>query len=332
MKSLKDYILENIDQVLIFSRYLDISEDDIKYSINFKCKLRSPTRTDPDPSLSFKYYGNKLICTDFGDVNLRGDVFEIVGNYLNLNCRNAKDFITICTHIINSTSSTSAIKVLDNTSLITDPTTISIETRNFHERDYRYFWQYNIDREIVSNNYFAVARYCINDVYSTYKFTADDPCYAYVNNPNSLKLYFPFRGKSGKRFISNNKIPIEVLNTLRVRDYTILIKAFKDKLLMDFVCSMLGITNVQFLPVASESTRLPANLIILLDKHTAKRIFTMFDIDKCGIESAEFYKTNYGISNIMIGQDYTTKDPTDLIKKIKLKLFLLMFKNIYECF
>jgi hypothetical protein len=58
----------------------------------------------------------------------------------------------------------------------------------------------------------------------------------------------------------------------------------------------------------------------------------MFDIDKCGIESAQYYKDNYDMDNILIGRDYTTKDPTDLIKKIKLKPFLKMFKELYECF
>lgn len=331
MKSLKEYILENIDQVEIFAKYLNVSEEDINNCIDFKEKVKSPDRKDPTPSLSFKYFGTKLICNDFGDLRLRGDVFEVVGFVLGLECRNSKDFIKICTHIIQNTH---AVRVpeIDRTLDIEEPTTITIHTRPFQERDYRYFYQYFIERDIISNNYFAVKDYTINGYESHYTFTAEDPCYAYVNNIDRMKLYFPFRTKGAKRFITNNRIPIECLNTIRRKNYTILIKAFKDKLLMDHVCSLLDIYDVQFIPVASESARLPADLIMLLDRATRNRIFTMFDLDKCGIESAHYYKANYGIDNVLIGRDHTTKDPTDLIKKIKLKSFLKMFKEIYECF
>lgn len=331
MKSLKEYILENIDQVTIFAKYLNVHEDEINDSINIKAKVKSPFRKDPTPSVSFKYYGNKLICTDFGDLRLRGDVFEIVAFTLGLDCRNPKDFVSICTHIINNALPV-GVRPVDKSLAIENPTTIEISTRPYQERDYRYFYQYFIERDTVNNSYFPVKTYVVNGFESFYKFTAEDPCYAYINNKDKLKLYFPFRGKGAKRFITNNTIPVELLNTLRRKNYTILIKAFKDKLFMDTVCELLGIVDIQFLPVASESSRLPTDLIMILDRATIKRKFTMFDLDKCGLESAQYYKENYGMDNILIGRDHTTKDPTDLAKKIKLKPFLKMFKDLYECF
>jgi hypothetical protein len=58
----------------------------------------------------------------------------------------------------------------------------------------------------------------------------------------------------------------------------------------------------------------------------------MFDLDKCGIESSVYYKNKHGFSNIFLGDNHSTKDPTDLINAIKLTPFLKRFFNIYKTF
>lgn len=330
--TLKDYILDKLDQASIFARYLNISESDIKDCVIYKSKIKSPFRDDPDPSLSFKYFKEKLVCRDFGDIYYSGDIFEIVAKLLDKDVRNAEDFIFVCKHIINTDAHGFKAKPKDKTNLIEDPTKITIISRNFNGRDFKFFWKCFIDREIVIKNYIPVKTYSINDISSRYYSSAEDPCYAYVNNPNCYKLYFPFRGKNEKRFISNNKIPIELLNTLRVTNYKILIKANKDKLLMEYVCSLLNITDIQFLAVSSESARLKPDIVALLKKYTRKGIYTMFDLDKCGFESAFLYKHEYGFENIFMGDDSSLKDPTDLVSSIKLEQFLKLFLNIYNTF
>ena len=330
--TLKDHILTTISQVYIFSRYLDISESDIQECITYKMKVKSPFRDDPVPSMSFKYYGNKLICRDFGDIYYSGDVFEIVGKIIGKDWKDSNEFIDICKDIIDSTSIKKPDKIVSKADSIESPTKIEIIDRHFVNKDFKYFNSFFINRNIVKKAYIPVKTYFINDFRSNYYYSTSDPCYAYVNNPGSYKLYFPFRLKSQKRFISNNKVPIELITSIRVTDYTILIKAYKDKLLMDYVCTLLGITNIQFIPVSSESARLPQDIIDFLRRFTRKKIFTMFDIDRCGVESSILYREEYGFGNIFLGEDYTTKDPTDLINSIKLGNFLKKFDNIYKTF
>jgi hypothetical protein len=159
-----------------------------------------------------------------------------------------------------------------------------------------------------------------------------DPCYAYINNYNCMKLVFPLRDKKQTRFITNNKIPIELLNTLKVVNYTILIKAYKDKLLMEYVCELLGIRDVQFIPVSAESVRLDIEMVNFLRGYTLKRLFTLFDRDKCGFESSKFYKDTYDFGNIFMGEEFNKKDPTDLAKETSIEIVTNIFKKIYECF
>ena len=329
--TLKDYIINNISQVSIFARYLNISESDIEDSINYKNhKLKSPFRTDSDHSLSFRYYGDRLICKDFGNIEWSGDIFDIVGKTINVDSRTPNGFVEVCKHIINSVPIEQRKKSNKIVSSTDEPLNINIRNRNFSTKDMRYFWQYFIPTERIVDNYLCVNSFSINGYASTYLYNSSDPCYAYINNPGCYKLYFPFRKKNEIRFVSNNRCPIELLDKVVVKDHTFLIKGFKDKVFMDFVADKLNIHNVQFIPFASESARLDIDMVNFLRSKTIKGIYTMLDMDNCGLESAMFYKNNYDINSIVIGEDKSTKDPTDLVKSIKLDRFLNKFYNIYK--
>lgn len=323
---MKEYIL-GLDQIKLFSVLLDIPEDDIRDSINYKLRLNSPFHVDKDPSLLFKFYGSRLICTDFG-YNVRGDIFDITGYIMNLNSRDT-DFRDICKYIIDNLdkdSSTCFIrKIEDDTPDQITITAIDVIHGAFDEYDYRFFYNYFIPRNIVDAAYIPVKRYYINDRLSNYKSCRSDPCYAYLNNPNSIKLYFPLRTKASKltRFISNNRIPIELIHTIVPKDFTILIKGYKDKLLMDYVCNYLNITNIQFIPIASETAVLDNTIVNFINSKTLVKTFTMFDIDTTGLSSSKFYEDSYDFKPLIIST--IAKDPTDVITKVKFEQFVKLF-------
>ena len=67
----KDYILNTLDQVHIYSVFLNVPETEINNCICLRnYKISNPLRYDPNPSVSFKWYGNKLIFRDFADYRL----------------------------------------------------------------------------------------------------------------------------------------------------------------------------------------------------------------------------------------------------------------------
>ena len=93
---MRDFILNTLDQVTIFSKYFGIPEDVIRFNISSpNDRIRNPLRNDKHPSLSFKYYSDKLICRDFGDGRFRGDIFEVVGYIINKNCKTSEGFVYI---------------------------------------------------------------------------------------------------------------------------------------------------------------------------------------------------------------------------------------------
>lgn len=331
---IKDYILDNIDQTLIYSYYLGILPEDIQYNIfHPNEKIRNPLRNDHNPSLSFKYYGNKLICKDFGDSRFRGDVFEIVGYVLNKNCRNSDDFVYICNDIIlncNSNFKQNIVNVNCEQELINkDALQIDIDVRNPNRMDYIYWEMYGIKKENINTKFFICDRYRLNGWQTPYRYSGSDPCYAYVVNPNRYKLYFPYRNKHNRKFITNNRSPIECLHEIRYIDYICLIKGFKDKILLDQMCREKGVNNILFLPAASETINLPQDIYDILKRYsTSGKIFTIFDTDAVGIESAKQLQSQYNTIPIYFTSNYKSKDPSDMVKDYNYNKVFTHFDNV----
>ena len=337
--SLKERILNNINQVSIFAEYFELSTEEIKYSINNNSKVNNPLRTDNDPSLSFRWYGKKLIARDFGDIRYRGDIFEVVGVILGKNCHNNYDFTEICNDIIEQCS---GHKVSRKETVLTDQEItliqheqldIEIRPRVHTKHDYAFFNQFGLSRDIVDSKISSVRSYYLNDWLTPYKHNLYDPCYAYMVNPNKIKLYFPLRNKKDTKFITNNHFPIECITELHQIDYLILIKAYKDKLLIDKILEDNNITNVLVLPLVSETAKLHIDIVNLLYKYVLKHIFILLDTDITGIESMIYYQKTFGFEPIYFTKGYEIeriKDPTDLCKRIKYRKVEEKFINIYN--
>lgn len=337
--SLRDNILNNFDQVLIFSEYFEIDASEIEYSIGSKSRINNPLRGDKDPSLSFRWYGNKLIARDFGDMRWRGDIFEIVGVVLGKNCSNSYEFVEICNDIVEQCSINKAKRICtdltDGEITILQQPKLHIELRQrlFNKLDYLYFNQFGINAKYVDTYIIPVRHYWLDDWLAPYKATKADPCYAYTVNPDKLKLYFPYRSKKDNKFVTNNHFPIECFNDIRPTEYTILIKAIKDKILIREILDDNKITNVQVFSLASETSKLTIEMVDILIKYTTKQVFTLLDTDKTGIESMVYYHTVFGFEPIYFTKGYEeshAKDPTDLCKAIRYKKVEEIFLNIYN--
>jgi len=337
--TLKENILNTLNQVSIFAEYFEVSTEDILYSINSNSKINNPLRQDNDPSLSFKWYGQKLIARDFADIRYRGDIFEVVGVILGKNCRNNYDFTEICNDIVSQCSDHQVrhteVNLTDQeiTAIQQKQLDIDITPRVFTKYDYIFFNQFGLSQDDVNNKVIAVRRYYFNEWLTPYRSNKSDPCYCYIVNPNKVKLYFPFRHKRDIKFITNNHFPIECFTSLRKIDYLILIKAYKDKLMLDKILKDNNITNVLVLPLSSETAKLTIEIVDLLMRYVRKKIFTLLDLDVTGIESMIYYQKIFGFEPIYFTKGYEAdkiKDPTDLCKRIKYKKVESIFLNIYN--
>lgn len=337
-KEIKQYILNRVSEITIFSYYLQIPASDINESIaKTNKKIKNVWRGEKDPSIRFEYNSqSKLRMIDYGSKLWTGDCFHIAGVVLNRNSNNPIDFKYILNDIIQNLLN-------DNTNYIPiDKPIISIKenkikkidilTQSFSKFDFNFFSQFHIRNNSIKNT-FVVQNYWIDNVQNIYEYSEKDPCYAYfidkLNDQILWKLYFPFRKKT--RFLTNNPISIEGLQQLKDNDYLIITKSRKDKMLLDQIFIDLNISNVDVVALHSESIYVPDNIIKYL-KSKYKEIFSIFDNDKAGIECTQNFASNYAIYPYLFGgksHENLSKDVTDTAKDYGYKHILTIIRTNY---
>jgi hypothetical protein len=326
---LKNIILNTYSQIDILSSYMLIRREDINSSIRYGYKLLNTYRNEKIPSLSFKQFGNKIITKDFGDLAWSGDIFQIVGKVLGLNSNNNKDFIKICEHIIcRFRKDNKVIKIRPEfnnvSSNVHKRSTVSIEIqeRKPSINDYLYYYKQGITPEQFRTHIKVVNKFWINNKISSYYYTKNNPCFCYtVLGNNKYKLYFPFRDKHSNesRFITNNKSPVECLDKIKYSNLTLLVKSYKDKLLIERLLKDNNFNSFQVFSLSSEVVKIKDDILNILRKYTKSHfIFNLLDNDNTGKLNMIDMDNRYNFINIIFtqyGKDIY-KDPTDMCSDI----------------
>lgn len=326
-----------LSQEKIYSIYFKIDIKDITWStIDNWNKLSNPFREDSNPSLSFKWYNDKLIVRDWGDSRWNGDVFKVIGYILNMNCYVNTQFITICNDILiryyndannNTPLNNEEYKVIAKVKTITK---IDTKIRTLQKRDYNYFNAYGILNKTVDKYVEAVIRYDVNDIRTAYKNDARDPCYKYTVNHIFTKLYFPNRHKKSvlPRFVTNNILQIDDITDIQYSNDKILVKSVKDKMLVIQILETFNISrnDIDIHTASSETASFKLDILTLLRENTKYHIYAMFDADKTGIISMNELKTNADIIPLIFSSE--AKDPTDFYKAFGYDKTIEVFKQI----
>jgi len=336
--NLKQFILSNYNQELLYSKYLEIDIYDIIYSIENGTNLKNPHRDDKVASLAFRYVNEKLKMWDFGSLLYRGDIFDLVGMILNKNPNNSLDFIEICRFIIKDNKTSDIIPHQSN-QLINKTSVISYVPKNFSNFDISYFNEGGITKYhlILRGVEAAKSTSYNNRVY--YEFNRHDPIYVYNlgfdNDKSIIKTYRPFTTLKTDKFKTNNPYPIEGHEELYESEVLIITKSRKDKLVFEsyldngtIVKSLGKLINKLSLPpfikypyinatynqnyklntkhcvinLKSESILLDEELVNLF-KSKHKRIYINYDYDLSGILNAFYYVKLYDFIPVFIGRD-----------------------------
>ena len=347
----KEYILENIDEIDIFSEYLNVDDADIERCIKDNLLICNPLRVDDNPTVGFKYNSRgRLKMRDFSGY-FWGDCFDVIAHIYSLNVNNKEDFykilydVAVRFGIIKDTkykeysiaSSKKRIKHIREKV----KHNIEIKIRHFNYDD-KLYWKSILKNEsytIQYLNYFniyAVELYWIDRISQpspkyTYKY--NDPCYAFYfgkdeNGIDNIKLYFPLRNKKSKlpRFITNysgigglSYLPNEM-------DYLLITKSYKD------VVSLYSFINpfnprAGIITLSSESTPISrleydilSDKVIKYFKHSNyKAIFTLLDFDLAGVKMSNKMRKDFNTIPFFLTNgrfhtvDYDGKDFTDTI-------------------
>lgn len=328
-RTLKERVLD-LDQESIYASYFEISKDDVSWSASrYSNKLSNPYREDNNPSLSFAWFGNKLICRDFADPAYSGDIFKVVGYILNMNYTIPEQFVDICKHILSKSINEKVI--ISNESTIISKqksiTKITTRSRSLQKRDYYYYRQYCINDKLIDNMVTGVLRYSINDFDTNYSNNPKDPCYSYTINSKFTKLYFPqrLRHSDKPRFITNNILPIDDITSIFKCNDILMVKSIKDKMLCMQMLEDLSIKDICLQTASSETSSFSNKIINVLNSHKQHNIYGMFDADIAGLKAMDMNELQHGIKPLIFS--HNAKDPTDFAKAYGYSKTLKTFKE-----
>ena len=350
-----DYILSNINEIDIFSYYLGVPVDTIQECIEHNSKISNPLRNDTNPSLGFKYVftskgGIKLRARDFANDYYSGDFIDIAGITLRQRMNtshgytpNSKHgFIAIIKDIIDN------LIEVDNRPLVKQlpkPITtfkeIRTDVRKWVHVDYNYWLQFKVPMDYIKQYVFPILTVHIENQL-VYYYTLKDPCYRYrdtiIKDKTITKVYYPLRSKRDTRgrFITNNSIiPFDAIVHLRYTGNLVIIKAYKDYILLQYILQELDINDVDVVPITSENDIITDKYAEFL-KSKYDNIFTIFDFDNAGIRLSNKYRHKYDFKPLFFTNgrfktlQFSGKDLAEVLTNSEYDDVLAIIQAVYD--
>lgn len=344
----KEYILNKVSQVSIFSAYLNISADIIQDCVDTGELICSPIRSDIHPTCGFRYDNKgRLKFKDFSGY-FWGDCFDLVAFIMNkiyksdYKVSDKKHFLHVLRHItftfkdiFYGTEKDETVLNQINTAISNiknDKPNIELVVRKWDKDDEIYWKQFGISIQWLNINFvYPVEQYYINrniNPYPKYFYDKNDPCYGYYlgqkNYLNHIKLYFPKRIKGSTRFLTNCN-HLEGIYNLDKNNYDaiILTKSTKDRLCIGEIINNITslyrvIPNITIgvINIPHETYHLRENEYNWLkSKSENGQIYSLMDNDRTGIMEAIWLRNTYNIIPVFIPKQYNCKDTAEFVSK-----------------
>lgn len=343
----KQYILDKVSQITIFSVYLNLSNNIIQNCINNAELICSPLREDVHPTCGFRYDNRgKLKFRDFNGA-FWGDCFDVVAYIMSdmynkqYTVNDKEDFIKILRHItftfkdifygqerdINMINSISAsVENIKHKKPI-----IEVVVRQWNKQDIEYWGNKHVDIGFLNTHFvYPVDQYYINrniNPEPKYYYDNNDPCYAYNlgrdrNGIYSMKLYFPYRSKQCTRFITNCN-HLEGIYNLERKDYDIIVitKSTKDRICIgrftEYLYGQDTIVKIGCINLPHETYRLRQNEYDWLSSKLNPNgiIVSLMDNDRTGMNEAIWLRDNYNIKPLLFPKAWKIKDFAEYVEK-----------------
>jgi hypothetical protein len=319
-----EYILENVSQVEIFSRFLDIPVEDIEYAVNHNALLPSAFREEKIGSMGFKYRRNgKLICRDFGG-DFWGDCFDAVAEKKWLDVLRPTEFMQVLEAVAIEFGigmyglrrrvmfAPTADKLAEKK--ITSTKKFTIYTRDWFTYDYAYWKNQGVTPEKLEEHGIVPVLDAYIDGNKIYTHRYKCPAYAWycglIDETEIWKLYAP-----AEKFFRTNGASTYISERLHKADIGLICKSKKDLMAIESVVEEVT-TDPSFLQgfdMPSESVHPTLDQITFLRKYW-NVIYSNTDFDRQGVTAANKMKRQYGIQPIIMTNgrfgttDYGAKD------------------------
>jgi 5S rRNA maturation endonuclease (ribonuclease M5) len=333
--TLFDNIYKYINDYDIFKYYLK----DIPLSYN----IISPLRYD-DTQGSFRLYQsekhkNKIFYRDFG-TGESGDGIKFVKELYHITKYEAiikiicdfglhEEFNIITPDIIHDKINSENIDFLSSKEKFV---LSGVNRREWKGYDIKFWKQYGIDLKTLNKfDVNPIERiFFDSNLNNNFAVTADKYAYVFVeykDNINTIKTYQPYGNPKVKWFTNHDPSIHQGYTKLpKTGDIMIITKSLKDVMSLDCVADIpsIGIQNENI--IIKES-------VINEYKDRFKKVYTLFDNDKAGLKLSDKYKTTFGITGIIIPDEFESKDYSDLVKNtdiFKAKEIIYKLIEYYE--
>lgn len=324
----KSYILERVSQEEIMEFYNGVPVNNYTLTANSFC---STMRDDDNPTCNYFYkqdrLGNiRLKLTDWrGDFS--GDIFDVASFFTQISAKTSQGFklllhkvaLDFKIHIYADEDERIKLnRVITDYVKVVSTKVFNVIPRKWNNFDKKYWYDdLSVTPELLRIGVvIPVGELEIEGkdgyLHKNYKYSAKDPAYAYyggrIGTIIQWKIYFPYRGKGGRRFMTNSAF-LQGLNIVSPARIGIITKSYKDVL----VYKMFGLEAIA---VPSE-TYLMSKDEYFNFKSKFDIVITNFDYDAAGIMLTRKYRKVYKTEPMMFTRgrfnqpDYGVKDMSE---------------------
>lgn len=294
LKYSKKYILDNIDELSLFQRYVG--------NVKLRQAFCSPLRKDDNPSFSlFQTREGNVLFKDHATGD-SGDVFKFLKSLWNISMNETYK------KIVNDFPDEQIS--LQRKVRIKEPDfdiEIGIKRKWFDPVDAWYWGKYHIDKQTLYRfKVYPISYYVINGIKRD-EWRSEDPLYAYKVD-DKFKIYKPltkFKINKWKGNLTRDNI-FGYEQLPKKGDLLIITKSLKD------VMVLYGLGYNAIAP-SSESTEISKEKITELSSRF-KRIVLFFDNDEAGIKHSNKYVNKYNFQRMQINPSEGIKDISDFIE------------------
>lgn len=351
------YIREHFNQVMVFSKFLDIHVDVITTCIIEKKTILSPIRTnDYDPSVGFAYDNKgRLKMRDFNG-SFWGDMFDLVAYLYKLKVNTKSSFYIVLKIIYDAMLDEEFKDVIDDDikhRLVLaqrSKLVIDLNVRDWNRQDSILWDSWGLDTQFLTNNYvFPVENYWVNidsNPSPKYYYSHDNPCYAYYQGYDekgiaNYRLYFPKKSKYYPKFITNNNSIQGLLQLKHDYDAILITKSYKDVLLLTRLWNdnfrSIGGLDIGFVAPPAEDYRFSIYDITTLRSRTnSDKLISLYDFDYTGIKGANRLKRTYDVPYLFLTNgrfnttDYKSKDISDYYDDTSELETIILIENLLD--
>jgi hypothetical protein len=297
----------------IFSFYLG-------KSIEYGVQMLSPFRQEKKPSCHFfKDRNGRSLFVDFGEDKSFSPIDYVMRLY-HLNYSEAVNRIW---------ADMSKAKVPERVDLgeeseaipksYSSRKSIAVLSMDMTEVDLAFWAEFGVSSETLEFfNIFRVEMAWL-DERLIYRYSASDPCYAYLLGRYKYKLYYPLRGlvsgDTRPRFITNAPEVIQGYAQLPESGKLLVItKSMKD-------AALLKEYGIPAIAPQAEGYEIPPEVMIEL-KLRFYHVISLYDFDLAGVRGAQYFRKTYQVPAFFLtngrfnSKNYSAKDLTDFRKRL----------------